>query len=87
MAESKAKSKAKPKSGIKSKTSSKPKTISKIQKAAKLKGKARAGTATSNEVIFKCSLCGEQKPISEMKIIKRFRPVIFVCQDCEKLVQ
>jgi hypothetical protein len=99
MAESKAKSKAKPKSGIKSKSSSKPKTVSKLQKAAKLKsasktkidvkskGKAKAGTATSNEVTFKCGLCGKQKPISEMKIIKRFRPVIFVCQDCERFIQ
>jgi hypothetical protein len=87
MAESKPKSKAKPKSGIKLKSSSKPKTISKIQKASKLKGKTKAGKTGSNEVTFKCGLCGEQKPISEMKIIKRFRPVIFVCLDCEKLIQ
>ena len=99
MAESKVKSKAKPKSGVKSKTTSKSKTISKPQKAAKLKNalktkidlksksKVKSGIAASNEVTFKCGLCEKQKPISEMKIIKRFRPVIFVCQDCEKVIQ
>jgi hypothetical protein len=87
MAESTPKSKVKPKSVIKSKGSSIPKTISKIQKATKLKGKTKVGKTISNEVTFKCGLCGEQKPIFEMKIIKRFRPVIFVCQDCEKLIQ
>lgn len=46
------------------------------------------GDATSKEVMsgvtFKCRLCEKQKPISEMKVIRRFRPVLFVCQDCEK---
>jgi hypothetical protein len=38
-------------------------------------------------VTFKCRLCEKQKPISEMKIVKRFRPVIFVCSECEKTIQ
>jgi transcription elongation factor Elf1 len=36
------------------------------------------------EVTFKCWRCEEEKPISEMKIITRFRPVMVVCEDCEK---
>jgi transcription elongation factor Elf1 len=35
-------------------------------------------------VTFKCRLCEKQKPISEMKVVRRFRPVLFVCQNCEK---
>jgi hypothetical protein len=36
------------------------------------------------DVSFKCSLCGKEKPISDMKTITRFRPVVVVCRDCEK---
>jgi hypothetical protein len=39
------------------------------------------------EITFKCRLCETQKPITEMKIITRFRPVITVCQDCERKVR
>jgi predicted SprT family Zn-dependent metalloprotease len=39
------------------------------------------------EITFKCRLCEKQRPISEMKIITRFRPVIVVCRDCEKALR
>jgi hypothetical protein len=39
---------------------------------------------TAMDVSFKCSLCGKEKPISDMKTITRFRPVVVVCRDCEK---
>jgi hypothetical protein len=39
---------------------------------------------TVPEVNFKCSLCEKEKPISEMKTITRFRPVVVVCRNCEK---
>jgi transcription elongation factor Elf1 len=39
------------------------------------------------EVTFKCRLCEKQKPISVMKTITRFRPIIVVCQDCEKYLR
>jgi predicted SprT family Zn-dependent metalloprotease len=48
---------------------------------------AKQKKTASSEVTFKCSLCEKQQPISEMRIIKRFRPVISVCQDCEKTLQ
>jgi predicted SprT family Zn-dependent metalloprotease len=88
MAETKSKSKAKPKTQVKQKASSAPKTVSKPKEVEKSKSKVQANEAvTATTVTFKCRLCEKQKPISEMKIIKRFRPVIFVCQDCEKTLQ
>jgi transcription elongation factor Elf1 len=39
---------------------------------------------TVTEVSFKCRLCEKEKPISDMKLISRFRPVVVVCRDCEK---
>jgi transcription elongation factor Elf1 len=53
---------------------------------AKSKSVTKTRKSASKEVTFKCRLCEKQKPISEMKIIRRFRPVIIVCQDCEKLI-
>jgi len=48
------------------------------------KAGSKAKKQETVEVTFKCRLCEVQKPISEMKIITRFRPVMVVCQDCEK---
>jgi transcription elongation factor Elf1 len=54
---------------------------------AKSKAGAKAKKTAPAGVTFKCRLCEAQKPISEMKIITRFRPVIVVCQNCEKTVR
>ena len=51
---------------------------------AKTKSGTKSKKSASKDVVFKCRLCEKQKPISEMKVIRRFRPVIVVCQDCEK---
>jgi transcription elongation factor Elf1 len=51
------------------------------------KGDSGTKKQSPAEVTFKCRLCGAQKPISEMKVITRFKPVIVVCQDCEKIVR
>lgn len=50
---------------------------------------SKGGTKTKKEqqpveVTFKCRLCEKEKPISEMKLIARFRPVVVVCRECEK---
>jgi len=50
---------------------------------AKSKTETKVKKDASTGVTFKCRLCGKQKPISEMRIVKRFRPVIFVCYECE----
>ncbi|OGO19891.1 MAG: hypothetical protein A2Z15_04730 [Chloroflexi bacterium RBG_16_50_11] len=54
---------------------------------AKPKVEAKTKKPAPQGVTFKCRLCEKQRPISEMKVIKRFRPVIIVCQDCEKGLQ
>lgn len=48
------------------------------------KGGSKVKKRAAAEITFKCRLCETQKPISEMKIVTRFRPVMVVCQDCEK---
>lgn len=74
------KSKGKAKGGVSPKVSSKPASTKKSKNDIK-------SETSASSVTFKCRLCEKQKPISEMKIIKRFRPVIFVCQDCGKTLQ
>ena len=54
---------------------------------AKTKSVTKSKKSAPKEVVFKCRLCGKQKPISEMKAIKRFRPVIIICQGCEKYIR
>ena len=52
------------------------------KETSKAEGKAKKPAPP--EITFKCRLCEAQKPIAEMKIITRFRPVVIVCRDCEK---
>jgi hypothetical protein len=47
------------------------------------KNASKSKKETTAEVTFKCRLCEKEKPISEMKLITRFRPVLVVCRDCE----
>jgi hypothetical protein len=55
------------------------------KEAPKAEGKTKKPAPP--EITFKCRLCEAQKPISEMKIITRFRPVVIVCRDCEKEIR
>ena len=34
------------------------------------------------EIVFKCRRCGLEKPLSEMRSVTRFLPVLIVCRDC-----
>jgi hypothetical protein len=52
------------------------------KETSKAEGKAKK--PVTPEITFKCRLCEAQKPIAEMKIVTRFRPVVIVCRDCEK---
>jgi hypothetical protein len=47
------------------------------------KGGTKVKKETTTEVTFKCRLCEKEKPISDMKLITRFRPVVIVCRECE----
>jgi len=51
------------------------------------KSGSKAKKEKTEEITFKCRLCGKQKPISEMRTLTRFRPVIVVCRDCEKFLR
>ena len=55
--------------------------------AEDVKGGTKAKKDAVLEVKFKCQLCDKEKPISEMKTITRFRPVVVVCRECEKDVR
>jgi hypothetical protein len=55
--------------------------------AEDVKGGIKAKKDAAPEVKFKCQLCDKEKPISEMKTITRFRPVVVVCRECEKDVR
>jgi len=51
---------------------------------AKPRSVIKSKKSAPKNVTFKCRLCEKQKPISEMKVITRFRPIIVICRDCEK---
>ena len=53
----------------------------------KTKSGSKAKKEPVTEVMFKCRLCEKEKPISEMKVIARFRPVVVVCRECESNVR
>lgn len=40
--------------------------------------------APAPEVSFKCRRCGQQKPLSDMRSVTRFLPVLIVCKDCAR---
>jgi len=51
------------------------------------KGASKAKKEAVLGVTFKCRLCDKERPISQMKVINRFRPVVVVCCDCERLLR
>jgi hypothetical protein len=53
--------------------------------AGKAKEKPEAGKKETMEVRFKCRMCGQEKPLSEMRSITRFVPVLIVCEDCARI--
>jgi transcription elongation factor Elf1 len=36
------------------------------------------------EIKFRCRRCGRERPLSEMRSVTRFMPVLIVCQNCAK---
>jgi hypothetical protein len=49
------------------------------------KGKVMRPTETG--ICFKCQNCGREKPISEMRTVTRFVPMLIVCQDCARTLR
>jgi len=52
--------------------------------ATKPKSKANDGSPKDTNFIFKCRLCGKEKPVEDMRTITRFNPVLLVCRDCAR---
>jgi hypothetical protein len=53
----------------------------------KSKEKAAAGKTADVEVRFKCRVCGQEKPILDMRTVNRFSPVLIVCKDCNRTLR
>jgi len=41
-----------------------------------------AKTKGSDEVYFKCQVCGKPRKLEEMRLVNRFFPALVVCPDC-----
>ncbi len=50
--------------------------------AGKDKEKVESGKSGEKTVCFKCSMCGKEKSIKDMRTVTRFVPVLVVCHDC-----
>lgn len=44
----------------------------------------KAGEKESQKITFKCSFCGQFKPLGDMMILTRFFPRLVACRDCER---
>ena len=49
--------------------------------------KDKNGEPGEMEIRFKCQLCEKEKPLSEMRTVTRFVPVLVVCRDCAKTLR
>lgn len=38
------------------------------------------------EIAFKCRFCGEQKPLDDMNVLRRFFPPLVACRACERRI-
>jgi translation initiation factor 2 beta subunit (eIF-2beta)/eIF-5 len=53
--------------------------------ASKTADKAKKKEAGA--ITFRCQSCGQDKPIEEMRTIRRFFPMLVVCRECEKTIR
>jgi len=38
----------------------------------------------TEEITFKCKICGQVKPLSQLRELRRFFPVLIACSDCDE---
>jgi len=50
---------------------------------AKLSEKQQSDKKDTEELTFKCKLCGKVKPLSQLREVRRFFPVITACSECD----
>ncbi len=55
--------------------------------AEKTGDKVKGVKSGEMEIRFKCQLCEQQKPLSDMRTVTRFVPVLVVCKDCAKTLR
>ncbi len=55
--------------------------------AEKNAGRVKDGKSKEMQIRFKCQLCKEQKPLSDMRTVTRFIPMLIVCKDCAKIIR
>lgn len=36
------------------------------------------------EITFRCKICGKTRPLSQLRELKRFFPVVVACSECEE---
>ena len=41
-------------------------------------------TPPPQEILFKCKVCGETKPLSELVIMRQYYPTISACKVCAR---
>lgn len=49
-----------------------------------LREKAKTRKEESVEKTFSCQCCDQDKPLSELRVITRFFPLLVVCRECEE---
>ncbi len=52
--------------------------------AGKSTGTTGKAQKPEREITFLCRRCGKYKPITEMRTVTRFVPVLVVCADCAR---
>ncbi len=55
-----------------------------MPKKATKEAKETTPEVTKTPVVFKCKICGAEKPIEEMKVYRQYFPFMVVCKECEK---
>ncbi len=36
------------------------------------------------ELTFKCRICGQVRPLSQLRELRRFFPIVMACSDCDE---
>jgi len=45
--------------------------------------KERREGKKTEEIMFKCKICGQVKPLSQLRELRRFFPVLMACAGCD----
>jgi hypothetical protein len=53
----------------------------------KTTGNIRTDKEYPEKITFNCAYCKENRPIEDMRTIRRFFPVLVVCRDCEERIR